>query len=273
MVYQQSRRSGDGNVNHGHSRIDSWTERRSARTAPTTRPPGRVKSQLPLRQALSKVPPSSRPRRELFTALDAPCPWSSIAHVILSISQCVQHVKAKLRMPAQRPRAAFEPIAPDFDINGLIESTPNFSFVDRISVDQIDEKGVAAFEKLVLLHVIAGGKPLVVDGFENRLDPWTFSSKWLNDNVGSKSTSCRCLPYCPDGFQLTRVTVEQSKNLSTKESLPLTIGHYLRNMNKLSNQFFENARNYKDKSRQRIYLKDIDCPQVWHDKLQDHIPP
>lgn len=44
-------------------------------------------------------------------------------------------------------------------------------------------------------------------------------------------------------------------------------------MNKLSNQFFENTRNYKDKSRQRIYLKDIDCPQVWHDKLQDHIPP
>ncbi|CAD0089384.1 unnamed protein product [Aureobasidium mustum] len=156
-------------------------------------------------------------------------------------------------MPAQRPRAAFEPIAPDFDINGLIESTPNFSFVDRISVDQIDEQGVAAFEKLVLLHVIIGGKPLVVDGFENRLDPWTFSAKWLNDNVGSK--------------------VESSRNLSTKESLPLTIGHYLRNMNKLSNQFFENTRNYKDKSRQRIYLKDIDCPQVWHDKLQDHIPP
>ncbi|KAG9965096.1 hypothetical protein KCU61_g1963, partial [Aureobasidium melanogenum] len=153
-------------------------------------------------------------------------------------------------MPAQRPRAAFEPIAPDFDINGLIESTPNFSFVDRISVDQIDEQGVAAFEKLVLLHVIIGGKPLVVDGFENRLDPWTFSAKWLNDNV-----------------------VESSRNLTTKESLPLTIGHYLRNMNKLSNQFFENTRNYKDKSRQRIYLKDIDCPQVWHDKLRDHIPP
>ncbi|KAI4789590.1 hypothetical protein E4T44_12524, partial [Aureobasidium sp. EXF-8845] len=144
-------------------------------------------------------------------------------------------------MPAQRPRAAFEPIAPDFDIHGLIESTPNFSFVDRISVDQIDEQGVAAFEKLVLLHVIIGGKPLVVDGFENRLDPWTFSPKWLNDNVGSK--------------------IESSKNLSTKESLPLTIGHYLRNMNKLSNQFYENTRNYKDKSRQRIYLKDIDCPQ------------
>ncbi|KAG9577536.1 hypothetical protein KCV01_g16969, partial [Aureobasidium melanogenum] len=156
-------------------------------------------------------------------------------------------------MPAQRPRAAFEPIAPDFHINGLIESTPNFSFVDRISVDQIDEQGVAAFQKLVLLHVIIGGKPLVVDGFENRLDPWTFSAKWLNDNVGSK--------------------VESSRNLTTKESLPLTIGHYLRNMNKLSNQFFENTRNYKDKSRQRIYLKDIDCPQVWHDKLQDHIPP
>ncbi|KAI5256772.1 hypothetical protein E4T42_01524 [Aureobasidium subglaciale] len=160
-------------------------------------------------------------------------------------------------MPAQRPRAAFEPIAPDFDIGALIESTPKFSYVNRISIDQIDEQGVAAFEKLVLLHVIQGGKPLVVDGFENRLDPWTFSPKWLNDNVGSKSEW-----YC--GLSL---------NLSTKESLPLTIGHYLRNMNKLSSQFFENTRNYKDKSRQRIYLKDIDCPQVWHDKLQDLIPP
>ncbi|KER00528.1 hypothetical protein AUEXF2481DRAFT_34743 [Aureobasidium subglaciale EXF-2481] len=100
-------------------------------------------------------------------------------------------------MPAQRPRAAFEPIAPDFDIGALIESTPKFSYVNRISIDQIDEQVVAAFEKLVLLHVIQGGKPLVVDGFENRLDPWTFSPKWLNDNVGSKS-ECRAFKELVD---------------------------------------------------------------------------
>ena len=30
--------------------------------------------------------------------------------------------------------------------------------------------------------------------------------------------------------------------------------------------------NYKDTVRQRIYLKDIDCPPVWHDKLKEQIP-
>ena len=34
-----------------------------------------------------------------------------------------------------------------------------------------------------------------------------------------------------------------------------------------------NAYNYKEPHRQRIYLKDIDCPQLWHDKLKDQIPP
>lgn len=43
-------------------------------------------------------------------------------------------------------------------------------------------------------------------------------------------------------------------------------------MSKLAHQYFENPRNYKDKTRQRIYLKDIDCPQVWHDKLQEQMP-
>jgi hypothetical protein len=45
------------------------------------------------------------------------------------------------------------------------------------------------FEKLVLLHVIIGGKPLVIDGFEEVLDPWTFTPSWLRDNHGEKSTS------------------------------------------------------------------------------------
>lgn len=156
-------------------------------------------------------------------------------------------------MPAQRPRAAFEPISPDFDINQLVEQTPNFLYVDRISCDQIDEQGVQAFEQLVLLHVIIKGKPLVVDGFESRLDPWTFTPRWLCDNVGSK--------------------VEQSRNLASKDYIPLSIAHYLNNMGKLANQYFENPRNYRDKTRQRIYLKDIDCPQVWHDKLQEQMPP
>lgn len=174
-------------------------------------------------------------------------------------------------MPAQRPRASFEPIPPGFDVNELVEQTPNFLYVDRISCDQIDEQGIQAFEHLVLLHVIIGGKPLVVDGFENRLDPWTFTPKWLRDNVGGKGLSATHAHHGSIAPTYTSI-VEQSRNLANKDHLPLTIAHYLNNMGKLANQYFENPRNYKDKTRQRIYLKDIDCPQVWHDKLQEQIP-
>jgi hypothetical protein len=159
---------------------------------------------------------------------------------------------SSLRMPATRPRAAFEPIAPDFDLKALVEGNSNFSYVDRISCDMIDQQGMAAFEKLVLLHVVIGGKPLVIDGFEDRLDPWTFTPRWLRDNCGEK--------------------VENSRNLSGKDNLPLTLGHYLNNMRLLTNQFFEKPGAYKEKNKQRVYLKDIDCPAVWWDKLKEHIP-
>lgn len=89
-------------------------------------------------------------------------------------------------MPAQRPRASFDPIPPDLDLDALVESTPSFQYVDRISCDMIDQQGLEAFDRLVLLHVVIGGKPLVIDGYQSRLDPWTFSSKWLQDNCGDK---------------------------------------------------------------------------------------
>ena len=155
-------------------------------------------------------------------------------------------------MPAQRPRASFEPIPPDFNLKTLVESTPNFSYVDRISCDMIDQQGLPAFEKLVTLHVIIGGKPLVIDGFEDRLDPWTFTPKWLRDNCGEK--------------------VENARNLTSKEQLPLTFAHYLKNMGLLTNQFFDKPGAYREKGRQRVYLKDIDCPKVWWDKVKEHIP-
>ena len=53
--------------------------------------------------------------------------------------------------------------------------------------------------------------------------------------------------------------------------MTLSIGHYLNNMSKLTDQW--NRQNYKERDRQRIYLKDIDCPQIWHDKLQEQMPP
>ena len=65
--------------------------------------------------------------------------------------------------------------------------------------------------------------------------------------------------------------VEQARNLTKRENMPLSINHYLKNLPLLTNQW--NAYNYREPNRQRIYLKDIDCPQVWHDKLKEKIPP
>ncbi|MCJ1243519.1 hypothetical protein MMC30_000716 [Trapelia coarctata] len=154
-------------------------------------------------------------------------------------------------MPAQRPSASFEPLPPDLDLNALVESTPNFEYVTRIPSDVIEQQGIESFEKLVLLHVVIGGKPLVIDGFNRQLDQWTFTTQWLRDNVGGK--------------------FEQARNLTKKENMPLSINHYLNNLHMLADQW--NPYNYKEPNRQRIYLKDIDCPQVWHDKLKEQIPP
>lgn len=66
-------------------------------------------------------------------------------------------------------------------------------------------------------------------------------------------------------------TAEFARNLTTKSNLPLTIGHYLKNMPLLTDQW--DTSNYKDPDRQRIYLKDIDCPPQWHDHLKQLIPP
>ena len=91
-------------------------------------------------------------------------------------------------MPANHPCAAFGPIPTDLDIDELVERTENFQFVPRIGYDAIENHGLEKFEKLVLMHVIMNGKPLVIDGFENKLEPWLFTPRWLKDNHGNKST-------------------------------------------------------------------------------------
>ncbi|KIV88356.1 hypothetical protein PV10_08047 [Exophiala mesophila] len=153
-------------------------------------------------------------------------------------------------MPSARPCAAFEPISPDFDVKDLVESTPNFEWVVRIPCKMIDHKGLEDFEKLVLIHVILGGKPLVIEGYETKLDKWTFALQWLRDNCGSK--------------------VETARDLTKKANVPLSIGHYLNNMALLTDQWSD--RNYKDPDRQRMYLKDIDCPPLWQEKLKSVLP-
>lgn len=61
-------------------------------------------------------------------------------------------------MPSQRPRAAFEPISPELDVQALVDSTPNFEFVVRFHCDAIDEYGLEKFDELVWRHVVQAGK-------------------------------------------------------------------------------------------------------------------
>src|SRR6266576_3490548 len=159
-------------------------------------------------------------------------------------------------MPAQRPRASFEPIPADFDVRTFVENAENFQYVDRISCEMIAQQGMDQFEKLVLLHVVIGGKPLVIDGFDELLDPWTFTPQWLRDNHGDKSTFAQSQPCSEIVLTPNACLVENARNLTVKDNLPLTIKHYLKNMGRLTEQFFDQPENYRDKNRQKIYLKD-----------------
>lgn len=153
---------------------------------------------------------------------------------------------------AMHPQAKFDPIPPDLDLCTLVETTPNFDFVPRLSLKQITEgRDLKAFEEVVLRHVIIGGKPLVIDGWEAELPPWLFSPTWLIENVGTK--------------------VESVRDMGNATDMPMTIGHYMNSLPQLAKNM--TPKNFRDPRRQRLYLKDIDCPDAWYQKLEQLMPP
>ncbi|KAI0399208.1 hypothetical protein F4802DRAFT_57240 [Xylaria palmicola] len=152
---------------------------------------------------------------------------------------------------ALHPQAKFDPIPPDLDLHGLVDRTPNFDWVTRISIAQIRRLGPAGFEKLVQLHVIDGGRPLVIDGWNRVLPGNLFSTAWLESIYDKKQ--------------------ENVRDINAQTEIPMTTGHYLRSMRQLANQW--SPTNYRDERRQRLYLKDIDCPDEWYSHLKKIIPP
>ena len=87
---------------------------------------------------------------------------------------------------ALHPQAKFDPIPPNLDLQNLVEQTPNFKWVQRVSRSQIRGLGPQGFEKLVLVHVIMGGKPLVIEGWNAVLPKWLFNAQWLEENYNKK---------------------------------------------------------------------------------------
>ncbi|KAG9236391.1 hypothetical protein BJ875DRAFT_456568 [Amylocarpus encephaloides] len=154
-------------------------------------------------------------------------------------------------MPSQsHPQAQFVPISPDFNLDTLVKNATNFDYVTRLSTDQLKEHSMQDFEALVLAVVIQSGKPLVIEDWGANLPPWLFSRDWLEKHLGTHPESVR--------------------DITNTSNIPMTMGHYLRSMSQLTNQF--SASNYRDPKRQRLYLKDIDCPEEWAQHLSSEIP-
>lgn len=84
------------------------------------------------------------------------------------------------------PQAKFDPVPPDLDLRAVVERTPNFKWVQRVSRAQIQNLGQLEFEKLIQIHVIAGGKPLVIDGWDSVLPEWLFNASWLEKTYDKK---------------------------------------------------------------------------------------
>lgn len=90
--------------------------------------------------------------------------------------------------PQSHPQAQFLPISPALDLNALVEKTPNFDYVTRLPRAMLEEHSVQSLEQLVLLHVVIGGKPLVIEGWESSIDPSLFSPAWLHSHLEKKGT-------------------------------------------------------------------------------------
>lgn len=64
--------------------------------------------------------------------------------------------------------------------------------------------------------------------------------------------------------------MEAVRDIPKETNHEMTIGHYLDNMSKLTKSM--TAAKYRDPRRQRLYLKDIDCPTQWREQLAGIFP-
>ena len=87
------------------------------------------------------------------------------------------------------PQAKFDPIPPDLDLHHLVDSTNNFQWARRITVQQMQRLSPQDFENLVLQFVIKGGRPLVISGWDQLLPKNLFSVGWLEHAYDKKRTS------------------------------------------------------------------------------------
>lgn len=74
------------------------------------------------------------------------------------------------------------------------------------------------------------------------------------------------------GSYANMVVDEKVRDITNNVDIPMTLGHYLRSMDQLTKMFNTSKNSYKDERRQRLYLKDIDCPDAWANSLKESMP-
>ncbi|KAK6351796.1 hypothetical protein TWF718_004941 [Orbilia javanica] len=154
-------------------------------------------------------------------------------------------------MAPRQEAAPFVPINPTVNIPLLVSSTPNFKSVQRIDARRINPTNIESLQAMIHEHVVLRGIPIVIENWHLRSDwpKWIFSVDWLKSNHGADQVNIR--------------------DISNKADIPMTLGHYLNNMAKLTSKFTPS--NY-DGRQQRLYGKDLDCPPVWRSGLANIIP-
>jgi hypothetical protein len=105
---------------------------------------------------------------------------------------------------ASHPQAQFVPVPPDLDLDALVENTSNFDYVTRLPREILQEHSIQHLEQLVLLHVVIGGKPLVIENWGDVLNPSLFSPQWLQEHMGKKG-KLECAQCMYLEMQLTSV--------------------------------------------------------------------
>ncbi|KAK6535222.1 hypothetical protein TWF694_001690 [Orbilia ellipsospora] len=154
-------------------------------------------------------------------------------------------------MAPRQEAAPFVPISPTVNIPLLVSSTPNFQSVQRVDARRINHTNIESLQAMIHEHVVVKGIPLVLENWHLRSDwpKWVFNLDWLQKNHGTDQVNIRDIP--------------------NKSDIPMTLGHYLNNMAKLTSKFTPS--NY-DGRQQRLYGKDLDCPPVWRSSLANIIP-
>ncbi|CUS13476.1 unnamed protein product [Tuber aestivum] len=147
----------------------------------------------------------------------------------------------------------FTPIPPGFDVKQLAEEPgSHFHLATRVDARTLTPDTAEQFDEIYRSQVLQIGEPLVIENWhlKSRWPGHIFKDEWLDNNLGRQRVQIR---------DLVKGTDDE-----------WSLGWYLSKCGILASKF--NSENYKSFKRQRLYLKDMDCPSIWMKNLGDILP-